>query len=117
MRYRFTFVAGLAAGFIIGARAGRERYDQIKKLGQSAAGSPPVQKVTSAVSSKAAELGKTAKDKATEKVPGFAQTAMSKAGAIPGLRGRVNGSPDYANDGADVYNPPPATGATSPDGT
>ena len=74
-----------------------------------------MQKAAGTVSAKAAELGKTAKDKATEKMPGFAQTAMSKAGTIPGLRGRVNGSPDYANDGADVYNPPPATGATSPD--
>ena len=117
MRYRFTFVAGLAAGYVLGAQAGRERYEQLKKLSQRAAGSPPVQKATSAVSSKAAELGKTAKDKATEKMPGFAQTAMSKASTIPGLRGRVNGSADYANDGADVYNPPPATGATSPDGT
>ncbi len=117
MRYRFSFVAGLAAGYVLGAQAGRERYEQLKKLSQRAAGSPPVQKATSAVSSKAAELGKTAKDKATEKMPGFAQTAMSKASAIPGLRGRVNGSADYASDGADVYNPPPATGSASPDGT
>jgi len=51
-------------------------------------------------------------------MPGFAQTAMSKAGTIPGLRGRVNGSTDYANDGADLYNPPPVTGTgTNPDGT
>ena len=116
MRYRFTFVAGFAAGYVLGARAGRERYDQIRNLSQRAAGSPPVQKATGAVSAKAAELGKTAKDKATEKMPGFAQTAMSKASTIPGLRGRVNGSKDYANDGADLYNPPPTTGSASPDG-
>ena len=116
MRYRFTFVAGFAAGYVLGARAGRERYDQIKNLSQRAAGSRPVQKATGAVSAKAAELGKTAKDKATEKMPGFAQTAMSKASTIPGLRGRVNGSKDYANDGADLYNPPPTTGSAYPDG-
>jgi hypothetical protein len=116
MRYRFTFVAGFAAGYVLGARAGRERYDQIKNLSQRAAGSPPVQKATGAVSAKAAELGKTAKNKATEKMPGFAQTAMSKASTIPGLRGRVNGSKDYASDGADLYNPPPATGSAFPDG-
>jgi hypothetical protein len=51
-------------------------------------------------------------------MPGFAQTAMSKAGTIPGLRGRMNGSTDYANDGADLYNPPPAAGTGMyPDGT
>ena len=32
MRYRFTFFIGLAVGFVIGARAGRERYEQINKL-------------------------------------------------------------------------------------
>ena len=116
MRFRFTFVAGLAAGYVLGAQAGRERYEQLKKLSQRAAGNPPVQKATSAVSSKAAELGKTAKDKATEKMPGFAQTAMSKASTIPGLRGRVNGSPDYP-DGTEVYNPPPTPGAAYPDDT
>jgi hypothetical protein len=117
MRYRFTFVAGFAAGYVLGARAGRERYDQIRNLSQRAAGSPPVQKATGAVSAKAAELGKTAKEKASEKMPGFAQTAMNRASTIPGLRGRVDGSKDYANDGADLYNPPPATGSAFPDST
>jgi hypothetical protein len=118
MRYRVTFVAGFAAGYVLGARAGRERYEQMKKLSQRAAGNPVVQKAAGTVSAKAAELGKTAKDKATDKMPGFAQTAMSKAGTIPGLRGRVNGSTDYANDGADLYNPPPAAGTGMyPDGT
>ena len=29
MRYRAMFLAGLAVGFVLGARAGRERYEQI----------------------------------------------------------------------------------------
>ncbi|MGW6456055.1 YtxH domain-containing protein [Streptomyces sp. NPDC055078] len=31
MRYKVTFVVGLALGYVIGTRAGRERYEQLKK--------------------------------------------------------------------------------------
>jgi hypothetical protein len=48
MRYRIAFFAGLAAGFVIGARAGRERYEQLKKLARKAADSPAVQQAAGA---------------------------------------------------------------------
>jgi hypothetical protein len=73
MRYRATFVAGLAVGFIVGARAGRERYDQIVKFSKQVAGHPAVQKATNTVTTKATELGKTAAAKAPE----FAKTAAA----------------------------------------
>lgn len=31
VRYKLTFVVGLAFGYVIGTRAGRERYEQMKK--------------------------------------------------------------------------------------
>jgi hypothetical protein len=73
MRYRATFVAGLVVGFIVGARAGRERYDQIVKYTKQVAGHPAVQKATGTVTAKATELGKTAAAKAPE----FAKTAAA----------------------------------------
>ncbi len=36
---KLTFVTGLAVGYVLGAKAGRERYEQIQKL----MGSAPVQ--------------------------------------------------------------------------
>ena len=48
MRYRFTFFIGLAVGFVIGARAGRERDEQLKKLASKAKDSPAMQQAAGA---------------------------------------------------------------------
>ncbi|MDJ1370716.1 hypothetical protein [Gulosibacter molinativorax] len=41
---KLSLVVGLAAGYVLGARAGRDRYDQIAKATQSVWNSGPVQK-------------------------------------------------------------------------
>jgi hypothetical protein len=47
--YKVTFVSGLAAGFILGTRAGRERYDQMRRFVRSAADNPAVQQTAGAL--------------------------------------------------------------------
>ncbi|MFJ8080991.1 YtxH domain-containing protein [Streptomyces sp. NPDC096205] len=42
MRYKLTFVAGLALGYVLGTRAGRERYEQLKKSARQVAQNPAV---------------------------------------------------------------------------
>lgn len=42
MRKRLMFVAGLAVGYVLGARAGRERYEQLRKSAQQFAQNPAV---------------------------------------------------------------------------
>ncbi|MGW7575081.1 YtxH domain-containing protein [Streptomyces sp. NPDC054765] len=42
MRYRLTFIAGLATGYVLGARAGRERYEQLRKAAQRVMQNPAV---------------------------------------------------------------------------
>ncbi|MFB6604268.1 YtxH domain-containing protein [Streptomyces noursei] len=42
MRYRLTFIAGLSVGYVLGTRAGRERYEQLRKSAQRIAQNPAV---------------------------------------------------------------------------
>ncbi|MFE9449519.1 YtxH domain-containing protein [Streptomyces sp. NPDC006739] len=42
MRYRLTFIAGLALGYVLGTKAGRERYEQLKKSARQVAQNPAV---------------------------------------------------------------------------
>jgi tryptophan synthase beta subunit len=46
-----TFAAGLAAGYVLGARAGRDRYEQIAKSARRVAGHPAVVQAQSKVKS------------------------------------------------------------------
>ena len=89
MRYRFTYCARLAVGFVVGARAGRERYEQMKKLARKAADSPALQQLRGAAQAQAGNLAKSAKDKAAQRVPGLTAKAKNKVGAhIPGMGAR-----------------------------
>ena len=81
MRYRFVFIVGLGVGFVLGARAGRERYEQLVKLTRKAKDSPAVQQAAGAVQAQAAGIAKTAKGKVSERVPKLTESARSKAGA------------------------------------
>ncbi|MGH3155736.1 MAG: hypothetical protein ACRDNF_04030 [Streptosporangiaceae bacterium] len=110
MRYRVTFVAGLAAGFVMGTRAGRERYEQMKKVARRAADNPAVQQAAGAAAAQAAGLAKSAKEKVTGKVQertsGLAGVARQKAGQlqtrVPGRRTGSPGTQDLDADAASV---------------
>jgi hypothetical protein len=91
MRYRATFIVGFAIGFIAGARAGRERYEQIVKASRTVAENPAVQKATRAAGAKATELTKVARDKAAERMPKVTETAKSSATKVRGQFDRLPG--------------------------
>ena len=63
MRGKLLFVAGVAVGFVLGARAGRERYEQLKASAAKVWQSPTVQKQVHA-----------AEDFVAEKVGEFPET-------------------------------------------
>ncbi len=105
MRYRVTFLAGFAAGFVAGAAAGRERYEQLKKLGQQAANHPAVQRATQTAGAKASELGKAATQKAAERMPKLAGTAKASASRV---RERIGGQHSDGSEAPGVNGAGPA---------
>ena len=113
MRIRITFLAGFAAGFVVGARVGRERYEQMVEMGKKAAAHPAVQKATRAAGAKATGLTKTAGQKATERMPKIAETARNtaKSGAtkVRGQLDRIPGRRSADDEPADVNGSRPAS--------
>ncbi|GAA1466012.1 hypothetical protein NE857_10870 [Nocardiopsis exhalans] len=69
MRYRITFVAGLAIGYVLGAKAGRARYEQLARTARKVADSPLVQEVAGVVGAQTSKAGRAVYDKAVEKMP------------------------------------------------
>ena len=67
---KITLGIAFAAGYVVGAKAGRDRYEQIRASAQKVAENPTVQSVAT-----------TAKDKAGEVAVSVAETAKEKAGS------------------------------------
>lgn len=73
MMGKILFLAGAATGYVLGSKAGRQAYEQIKGKAQDLWGDPNVQKVVS-------QAGQAAKDAATvaqSKISGAAKEAKS----------------------------------------
>jgi len=91
MRHKAIFIAGAAAGFIAGARAGRGVYDKLIGYGQQIAKNPKVQQATSTAQTKATELAKTAAAKA----PDYAKNAAASAAKT--AQAQVSQVPKYVS--------------------
>ena len=53
MRYKITFVAGLATGYVLGTKAGRKRYDTITDGMRRLIDSPAVQETAGVLQAQA----------------------------------------------------------------
>jgi hypothetical protein len=117
MRYRATFITGLAVGFVLGTRAGRERYEQMKTLARRATDNPAVQQAAGTAAAQASGLAKTARDKVSDQVqqrkPGFADTAIRKASGWRDKRAGTGAEPGAGTGAASGA----GTGAASGAGT
>jgi hypothetical protein len=114
MRYRIVFIAGLGVGFVLGARAGRERYEQLRKLARKMADSPAVQQAAAALQAQAASAAKSAGGKVAHR----AGAARAKVGDalhdhVPGMKARDSNG--HASGGDQRYAPVPDGPDSSPE--
>ncbi|WP_213455103.1 hypothetical protein [Rhizomonospora bruguierae] len=63
MRGKLWFIGGLAAGFVLGARAGRERYEEIVTNARKVWEHPTVQEAAGVAQAQATKLYSESKDK------------------------------------------------------
>jgi hypothetical protein len=68
---KMMFLTGAAAGYVLGARAGRERYEQICRLADRIMSNPTVQNATGTAMSRGNEMAHKVADTAAEKAPGW----------------------------------------------
>jgi hypothetical protein len=102
MRFsRITFVGGLAIGYVLGAQAGRERYEQLKRLARKAAESPAMQQTAGALQAQASATAAAARSRAAAGVrKGTARVARRRpAAARSGGREAASGNGSTAPPG------------------
>ena len=77
--HKLTFLAGAALGYVLGSRAGRERYEELKRRADTLLHDPRVQEKVSAA-------GQTVKEKAPEvkaKIADATAAAKQKVAGTP----------------------------------
>jgi len=101
MRYKLAYGAGFATGYYFGARAGRQRYDEINRQLRKLRRSPKVEAV--------ADKAKSVLDEGVDKAKAVVGESVDKAKSVVtrksnGSAGGTDGSPNGTNT---VPNPVP----------
>jgi len=81
-----SFIVGAAVGYVMGARAGRERYDTIVRVARKVAGSQTVQSAAGVLQAQVDELRSRAKEAVATRVQS-GPTASRKAAASGSANG------------------------------
>ncbi|WP_412540148.1 hypothetical protein R8Z50_30680 [Longispora sp. K20-0274] len=63
MGWKIAFFGGLAVGYVMGAKAGRQRYEQIARLGRKVRQSPTLQEAAGVVQEQAGKLAHTGRQR------------------------------------------------------
>ncbi|AWI28449.1 YtxH domain-containing protein [Streptomyces tirandamycinicus] len=92
MRYRLTFMAGLGVGYVLGARAGHERYEQMKKAAREFAQNPAVRNAAESAALSGREMAGKALHVVSDKVGDRMPDAVAER--VRSLRERRQGGED-----------------------
>jgi hypothetical protein len=103
MRYKLTFTVGFAAGYVLGARAGTERYQQIENAWRRFVDTPAVQQAAGVVGAQAGQVFEQAK-----------QTVGSKVSDTVGSRLRPGQRASGSRTSADRMTAPSTPAASEP---
>jgi hypothetical protein len=84
MRGKLMFITGLAAGFVLGSRAGREKYEEIRANAKKVWENPTVQEAAGVAQAQATKLYSESKDKLqSSKLGEKLQSATSSSDSQP----------------------------------
>ncbi|MFI7023764.1 hypothetical protein ACIBMZ_13750 [Micromonospora sp. NPDC049900] len=83
MRGKIMFLGGLAAGFVLGARAGREKYEELMVQGRKVLDHPTVQEAAGVAQAQANRLYQEGKDKLGHSKLGEKLHSNGKHGLTP----------------------------------
>jgi hypothetical protein len=102
-----------AAGYVLGARAGRERYEQIKRQANKAWNNPTVKSAVDDVQAQAKHAGSEVGSKVGGKVADVASEAKIKiAHKVKNHDTDTDPSSDTYRPGDEVIGPPPVPGGS-----
>ncbi len=68
MRGKLWFLGGLAVGFVLGARAGRDKYEELVQTAQKIKDSPTVQEAAGVVQEQATRLYSESRSRMTDRL-------------------------------------------------
>ncbi|GAA1578418.1 MULTISPECIES: YtxH domain-containing protein [Streptomyces] len=92
MRYKVAFAVGLGLGYVLGSRAGRERYEQLKKSAREVAQNPAVRNAAETAGQAGRQYAGKAVTVLGDKVGGVLPAPLAER--VRALRGRGGGYDD-----------------------
>lgn len=81
---KVTMLLGVGVGYVLGARAGRERYEEIQQQARRVWNDPRVQKKKAEARDAAREQGEQLKEKAASSTPGSTSGSSSGSTQVSG---------------------------------